>query len=215
MRTLIASIIVSGVSLIAVSAAQAADAVEQIPEAPVAVDQPAPAANWSGYYLGATGNYDFIGKQRGGPSSDDADGFGGSLYTGYNWQSGQIVYGVEADVGMSDQRSFATDGNSLKEGWNGSVRGRVGYDLSPVMIYGTAGVAAANNKLSNAAGSDDKTAVGYTVGAGVETMVTDNITARVEYRYTDYQKKDFDIGGATYSRGFDDHSVKVGIGMKF
>ncbi len=214
MRTLIASIIVSGVSLIAVSAAQAADAVEQIPEAPVAVDQPAPAANWSGYYLGATGNYDFAGTPRGGSVHSDADGWGGSLYTGYNWQSGQIVYGVEADVGIADQKG-AAGGVDMKEGWNGSVRGRVGYDLSPVLVYGTAGVAAANNKVSNAAGSDDKTAVGYTVGAGVETMVTDNITARVEYRYTDYQKKDFNIDGTTYSRGFDDNSVKVGIGMKF
>ncbi len=215
MRTIIASIIVSGASLIAVSAAQAADAVEQIPEAPVAIEQPAPAANWSGYYLGATGNYDFAGKPRGGAGSDESDGFGGSLYTGYNWQSGQIVYGVEADVGYADQKSFAGGGVNMKEGWNGSVRGRVGYDLSPVLVYGTAGVAAANNKVSNAAGSDDKTAVGYTVGAGVETMVTDNITARVEYRYTDYQKKDFNIDGTTYSRGFDDNSVKVGIGMKF
>lgn len=215
MRTIIASIIVSGVSLIAVSAAQAADAVEQIPEAPVAMDQPAPVANWSGYYLGATGNYDFAGKPRGGNGHSDADGFGGSAYTGYNWQSGQIVYGVEADVGLGDQKGYAGNGVDMKEGWNGSVRGRVGYDLSPVMIYGTAGVAAANNKVSNSSGSDDKTSVGYTVGAGVETMVTDNITARVEYRYTDYQKKDFNVGGTTYSRGFDDQSVKVGIGMKF
>lgn len=215
MRTIIASIIISGVSLIAVSAAQAADAVEQIPEAPIANDAPMAVNNWSGYYLGATGNYDFAGKARGGNGSSDADGFGGSLYTGYNWQSGQVVYGVEADVGMSDQKGYAGNGVNMKEGWNGSVRGRVGYDISPVLVYGTAGVAAANNKVSNAAGSDDKTAVGYTVGAGVETMVTNNITARVEYRYTDYQKKDFNVGGTTYSRGFDDNSVKVGIGMKF
>jgi len=215
MRTIIASIIVSGASLIAVSAAQAADAVEQIPEAPVAMEQPAPVANWSGYYLGATGNYDFAGKPDGGDASSKSDGFGGSLYTGYNWQSGQVVYGVEADVGFADQKSYAGNGVDMKEGWNGSVRGRVGYDLSPVLVYGTAGVAAANNKVSNINGSDDKTAVGYTVGAGVETMVTDNITARVEYRYTDYQKKDFNIGADSFSRGFDDHSVKVGIGMKF
>jgi opacity protein-like surface antigen len=29
-------------------------------------------------------------------------------------------------------------------------------------------------------------------------MVTNNITARIEYRYTDYQKKDFNVGGAPH-----------------
>jgi outer membrane immunogenic protein len=69
--------------------------------------------------------------------------------------------------------------------------------------------------FSNAAGSYSYSALGYTVGAGAEAMVTNNITARIEYRYTDYQKNDFNVGGANISRGYDEHSVKVGIGMKF
>ncbi|MFD1746133.1 outer membrane protein [Rhizobium helianthi] len=213
MRTLIATLMASAAALAAVSA-QAADAVTQIPEAPAAVETAAPVSNWSGFYLGGYGAHDW-GKFNKGSNNGSADGWGGGVYGGYNWQSGNIVYGAEADLGYNDQKASAGAGVTGEQKLNGSVRGRVGYDLNPFMIYGTAGLAAADHELSSAAGSDSKTALGYTVGAGVETMVTNNITARVEYRYSDYQDKDFNLGGSTVSRGFDDHSVKVGIGVKF
>ena len=87
--------------------------------------------------------------------------------------------------------------------------------MNPVLVYGTAGVAATNLEVSNGAGSDDNTMVGYTVGAGVETFLTENVTARVEYRYSDYGSDDFNLGGTTVSTGYDDHSVRAGIGLKF
>jgi outer membrane immunogenic protein len=34
---------------------------------------------------------------------------------------------------------------------------------------------------------------GFHIGAGFETMLTDSITARLEYRYTDYSREDFDL----------------------
>ena len=145
----------------------------------------------------------------------DANGVGGTLYGGYNFQNGQIVYGAEADVSYNGEDGSAGAGLTGTQGVNGSLRGRVGYDMNPFLIYGTAGVAAADHKIESATDEDSQVAVGYTVGAGVEALVTDNIMARVEYRYTDYASRDFDIDGAKVSRGFDDHSVKVGIGVKF
>jgi len=203
----------------AFSAAKAADAVNEVPQAPVAYEQPAPISNWSGAYLGATANYDW-GRFTGNGGDSDADGFGGGLYGGYNWQSGQLVYGAEADVNLGDNKGSAGTGNSGeslegKQGVNGSIRARVGYDMNPFLIYGTGGLAIADQKVSNAVSSDSATALGYTVGAGVEAMVTNNITARVEYRYSDYQDKDYSLSSGTVSRGFDDHSVKAGIGVKF
>jgi outer membrane immunogenic protein len=202
----------------AFSAAHAADAVNEVPQAPVAYEQPAPISNWSGAYLGATANYDW-GRFTGNGGDRDADGFGGGLYGGYNWQSGQLVYGAEADVNLGDNKGSAGtfQGESLegKQGVNGSIRARVGYDMNPFLLYGTGGLAIADQKVSNPGSSDNATALGYTVGAGVEAMVTNNITARVEYRYSDYQNKDFTLDTGTVSRGFDDHSVKAGIGVKF
>lgn len=212
MRILVATLMASAASFIAISAANAADAVSQVPEAPVAVEQPVAAATWQGYYLGGYGDYDW-GRFGG---AGDRDGkLGGGAFTGYNWQSGQIVYGVEADLGYNGTKNETIEGNEGKARWNGSVRGRVGYDLNPFMIYGTAGLALQDNKMSDATSSDSKTAVGYTVGVGAEALVTNNITARVEYRYTDYGTDHYNLDSGSFSKGFDDHSVKVGIGVKF
>lgn len=214
MRTLTMILLASATSLMAFQAARAADAVEQIPEAPAATEAyVAPAGSWTGAYVGGAVTYDW--GRFDGSDERDADGVGGSLYGGYNMQSGQIVYGAEADIGYSGVEGSAGTVLDGKQGVNGSLRARVGYDMNPFLIYGTGGIAAANHTIESATDEDEKAAIGYTVGAGVEALVTDNIMARVEYRYTDYASRDFDIDGATVSRGFDDHSVKVGIGVKF
>jgi outer membrane immunogenic protein len=219
MRTLKIMLLASATTVVAF-AAQAADAIYEAPEAPAAAESfSAPAGNWSGAYVGGGVTYDF-GKFTGSTDGRDAKDIGGTVYGGYNMQSGSIVYGGEADISYNgEDGSAGTDATAGSltgtQGVNGSVRGRVGYDLNPFLVYGTAGVAVANHELKNGGDNDEKLAAGYTVGAGVETFVTDNITARVEYRYSDYQKRDFDIGGTTVSRGFDDHSVKVGMGVKF
>jgi Opacity protein and related surface antigens len=212
MRILIATLMTSAASFGAFSAANAADAVDEIPQAPVAIEEAAPVATWEGFYLGGYGQYNW-GRFGG---AGDRDGqFGGGAFTGYNWQSGQIVYGVEADLGYSGNENNTIEGFRGEAGWNGSIRGRVGYDLNPFMIYGTAGLALQDNELSDGTTSDSKTGVGYTVGAGAEAFVTNNITARVEYRYTDYGTDRYDLSGGSVSKGFDDHSVRLGIGVKF
>ncbi len=214
MRTLTMILLASATSFAAIQAASAADAVDQIPEAPAASDNyAAPAGNWSGAYVGGMATYDF--GRFDGANNRDAKALGGSVYGGYNMQNGQLVYGAEADLGYNGEDGSAGAGYKGTQGVNGSIRGRVGYDMNPFLIYGTAGLAVANHELKSATDSDERIAAGYTVGAGVEAMVTDNVTARVEYRYSDYQKRDFDLDGTNVSKGFDDHSVKVGMGVKF
>lgn len=214
MRTFIATLLASAITVVAISAANAADAIDSVPEAPIANDPiGVPAGNWAGGYAGATVQHDWgrFGAQK----DYDATAFGGSLYGGYNMQNDKIVYGAEADVGYNGEKSMYRPGVEGKQGFNGSLRGRVGYDANPVLVYGTAGVAVSNNKLKGPAGSDERVSLGYTVGAGVEGFVTDKITARVEYRYSDYQNKTYNLGGAKTKADFDDHSLKVGVGYKF
>ncbi|MBY3416693.1 porin family protein [Rhizobium laguerreae] len=211
MRVLIAGLMASVFAIAGVSAAQAADAVDQVPEAPVAQEAPVkPAGNWEGFYLGGAGTYNMgdFGSDR------HTYGFGGHVFTGYNWQQGQIVYGVESDLGYSGD-DVSSGGVENKYGWNGSVRGRVGYDMNPFLLYGTAGLAIGDVKVSDDTSDESKTNFGYTVGAGVEAFVTNNITTRLEYRYTDYQSKDYDLDSGSFSRGYDENSVKLGIGVKF
>ncbi len=212
MRTFIATLIASTVSMVAFQAAHAADAIDEVPQAPAAEYSEPVVKNWSGAYVG--GNATWQKGKFNGQDQDRGHALGGGVYGGYNMQSGQLVYGGEADLSYSgvDNNSH---GFTAKQGANGSIRARVGVDLNPVLVYGTGGIAASNVEVeTNAGAKDDATLLGWTAGAGVEAFVTDNVTARVEYRYSDYGKKTFH--GANGQRsGFEDHSIRVGMGVKF
>ena len=199
---------------IAAMPALAADAVEAPPEPPMAApvfEQPAPA--WSGFYAGAFLGYNF-GTFDADGGDIDADGFGGGVFLGGNNQIGSIVYGAELDAGYSGADGTLA-GVDARQTWNGSLRARLGYDFSPVLVYGTAGVAMTQAEVTAGADSDTNTHVGWTVGAGADAMLTESIFGRVEYRYTDYAAKDYTLGATTVSSGFNDHSIKAGIGLKF
>ena len=213
MRTLTTTLAASAFTLAAFQAAQAADAVMDIPQAPAAeYSEPVAAGSWAGGYVGGTASWQKGQFNR--QSGRDANGFGGGVYGGYNMQSGQIVYGGEADLNYSgiDSRNAV---RKAEQGVNGSLRGRVGVDMNPVLLYGTAGLAASNAQMKDATSKDDKTMLGWTAGVGAETFVTNNITARVEYRYTDYSKKNFNLASGVARSGLEDHSVRVGLGVKF
>ncbi|WP_026479906.1 outer membrane protein [Ahrensia sp. 13_GOM-1096m] len=215
-------------ALLSAAPAIAADAIEAPYEPPVSnyVDT-APVNIWSGIYGGASlgytwGKFDLSGDEGQG-GNVDAKGISGLGFVGVNGQSGSIVYGVEGDLGYSDAK-VSIDGEGGKQGIFGSARARLGYAFDPFMLYGTAGVAATQAKLTatvtNDAGnsfhvSDKNTHLGWTVGVGGEALVTENIFTRVEYRYTDYGAKDYNLDGTAVSSGFSDHSVRAGIGLKF
>lgn len=212
MRKFLVSFMASSVAAMTfAAAAQAADAIDSIPEAPQAYEQPAATGNWGGAYVGGAASYNFGRFDKNGFDDKAA---GGQLYGGYNMQDGQLVYGGEADIGYSGNDNI-TGGVKTKQGVNGSLRGRIGVDTGPVLVYGTAGVAAARLKGSDATTSDTRNALGWTAGAGAETMLTDTISARAEYRYTDYQDKNFNLASGVAERGYDEHSLKVGVGVKF
>jgi outer membrane immunogenic protein len=192
--------------------ARAADAITEAPPAPPVAIETAPAYLWAGGYAGIYGGYNW-GDTDG--VSSNTDGYAAGVYGGYNWQFDNFVAGVEADVGYSGADGVSAAGVTADQGAEGSLRARFGYDMNPFLVYGTAGVAATGMEVSDGANSDNNTMVGYTVGAGVETFLTENVTARVEYRYTDYGSKDFNLGGTNVSTGYDDHSVRAGIGLKF
>lgn len=205
-------ILAASVLLLSASAvARAADAIDEIPSAPDAVDA-VPAANWEGAYVGGKLTHQW-GKTKSNQDYD-AKGFGGGVYTGYNKQDGQIVYGAEVDLNYSGiDKSYGKV--NTEQGVNGSLRARLGYDLNPAMVYATGGLAATNLEVSDKTSDSNKTLLGVTIGAGVETAITDQITARTEYRYTNYQTQTFGLDSGAVDRGLKEHQVNVGLGMKF
>ncbi|HWU62528.1 MAG TPA: outer membrane protein [Ensifer sp.] len=211
MRKMIIALVASAASIASVSAAYAADAIDSVPQAPSAPVSAPAVGNWAGGYVGATGSWNW------GPikNSGYANAFGLGGYGGYNFQDGQLVYGVEGNVDYNGAQR-TTNGIKTETGVNGALRGRLGVDMNPFLLYGAAGIAAGSVKVSDGAGnSDSRGVIGWTAGVGAETKVTDNVTARVEYDYTSFGNRTYVLGGTNVSRGYDQNAVKVGIGYKF
>jgi outer membrane immunogenic protein len=124
--------------------------------------------------------------------------YGGLI--GYNVVQGRWVMGLEADLGMSDNSALAQeDDEPLEEfatqeiNYQGSIRFRLrALAGNDTMLYATAGVAFVNSNITAydewldfdaEVGSKDLTSIGYVVGAGVEHMITQNISLRGEGLY--------------------------------
>jgi len=172
---------------------------------------PAPAYagySWLGPYIG--GN---IGYQWGSVSDSAAEPSGSAfgLQAGYNWQSGQIVFGVETDVQWSnadDEVSSRIFSNS----WFGTTRGRLGYAMNNVLLYGTGGLAYGGLELTSGGHSETQSSLGWTLGAGAEVGLTPNWTARVEYLYLGLPDKTYFTGS---SHGFDSSVMRAGVNYRF
>jgi outer membrane immunogenic protein len=102
-------------------------------------DQPYYSSNWQGLYAGVHAGFG---------DSGSADGFVGGGQIGYNWQTGRLVYGVEADFSLSsieEEVRFGMLHASASLDWLATARGRVGYLIDPkILAYATAGLGIAS-----------------------------------------------------------------------
>jgi outer membrane immunogenic protein len=205
------------------------------------------SGTWAGPYVGVTGGFawghsnqtdpGFFIPTGGGPvvipEADGSFSLNGGLLggvAGYNLQYGQWVFGLETDYSWADingssngcgaafiPHTCSTELDSL-----GTFRGRFGYTLGAQgawLIYATGGLAYGDLKgsdsLFNASGSELR--AGWTVGAGVETAVWQNWSAKAEYLYVDLGKSVlFNIGpGIPETVSFTANVFRVGVNYKF
>jgi outer membrane immunogenic protein len=241
-------LIAGAIALFAAGPALAADlpVAPPPPQAPAYVPVVAPVYNWGGIYIGANGGYGFgnsnwnatpgFGFDTIGTGNFNINGgiAGGTI--GANFQSGQFVFGVEADGDWSDIKGNTSAGDcgaantcQTSNDWLATLRGRLGYAFDRVLVYGTAGGAAGDVKATFAGpgfagASTDTTEFGWTAGAGVEVGITENITAKVEYLYVDLSNGSLScpagacVGtGAAFSAPvqFDASLVRAGLNFKF
>ncbi|MFC2248272.1 outer membrane protein [Labrys portucalensis] len=193
-------------------------------------------SDYSDYWI-ASGEWDYKGKLT-------ANGFTAGVYTGYNYQfQNNLVVGIEGDINYDSLKGSARARGNLNFShgapdpittykqraelkWDGSVRLRVGYALDRFLPYVTGGVAFGKYDFAPIWNVDgplrySSTQVGWTVGAGLEYAVTDNLIARVEYRYADYGKKDYFNYSTTAAGNYNDrinlktHTIRAGISYKF
>jgi outer membrane immunogenic protein len=131
--------------------------------------------------------------------------------------------------------------NDWKLPWFATLRGRLGYVADQTwLFYGTGGLAigemgfasslTATANVTNAIGqsfpgfpltastgaSQNVTRVGFVVGGGIEKMLSQNWTAKIEYQYLDWGSYTFLSG-----TGFDtnvrlrDNTIRIGVNYKF
>lgn len=202
--------------------------------APAPAYAPVPVFTWTGFYLGANAGYGFSDNSNfgfGGPltagatvvtpstggifgvGSNNRDGFVGGGQIGYNYQVGQVVFGVEADIqytdfgGRGNGNAFGTavvggnvagvvpgaPGNvaffngGTRSDYFGTVRGRLGYAFDRTLIYATGGYA--YRDVDNAA--PFIAAPFFTTGAGIGVFANPKansdgyaVGGGVEYAFT-------------------------------
>lgn len=212
-----------------------------------------PVFTWDGFYLGA--NLGFRASAAAWPVPDgfvpmsydySSIGVRGGLHGGYNRQfAPRWVAGIEADVSFGDhdtrQANFFPgvvgiifpiapgEFSAIKLKWDGSLRGRLGYLVTPsTMVFGTAGLAWQQVELNiqctffagcPAAGHGETIRPGWTVGGGIETAITGNWFARAEYRYADFGKFNIPLTflGATAGVPIEvaTHEASLGLSYRF
>ena len=234
----------------------------------------APAAGWTGLYIGGNVGYGWDSGSTGisaaaidpalAPAlasfvgaglypaalSPSARGVIGGGQIGYNWQlPSQWLIGLEADLqgsGIEGSDSQTQSGNhdTISTGvtksidWFGTVRGRVGFLVTPQwLLYGTGGLAYGETKSSftttdltqgcvpNGAlcanGASSRVGTGWTAGAGAEAMLGPNWSAKVEYLYVDLGRRSLDIPASTLpivfstSTPFHEQIVRAGVNYHF
>lgn len=179
-----------------------------------------------------------------------AGGFVGGVQAGYNWQwDNNFLLGIEGDIqgssidgrvslnitdGPADTLPFDTlDADAgTKLDWFATLRPRIGWVNDRFVVYGTGGLAWGQTTSSISA-SIDGTSVfdtsitndrfGWTIGAGIEYALTDTITFKTEYLYTDLGSEEIasddlsDDPVTTFTMDSDVafHVVRAGLNFQF
>lgn len=116
--------------------------------------------NWSGFYVGAQGGYvhsstDFSGSVAVPGGDHSEDGFLAGVHVGHDWQEGNYVFGVLADLNYVDVDGIGLEGSfdgkdesyTYDVDWLASARARAGFlPTDRLLVYGTAGGAFAHVK---------------------------------------------------------------------
>jgi len=214
------------------TAAFAADLPNRKGPPPAPVYAP-PPFSWTGFYVGVNGGFgttdvrgnSFIG---GGSVFGSPSGglVGGTM--GYNYQIGQFVVGVEGQLDWADFSKGRTflDGStdSLKVDSVANVLGRAGWAWDRTLFYVAGGYAGADvhagafndtvTGLSYAGSSGWQS--GYAVGGGIEYALTNNISVKGEYLFSQLQGKTYYAGSPDVVKaGLDLNTFKLGVNYKF
>ncbi|BCJ91378.1 membrane protein [Terrihabitans soli] len=200
--------------------------------ASVAADYAAPVENvdvWSGYFVGIAGGYAFKDvdvDNDDGAFEDDlgSDDFIIGAYYGRNWQSDNLVFGLDSSfnyIGLEEDDVLGDVGGpelDVEANFLGLSRVKVGFAFDNTLIYAAGGIATTIISVDEVGTGedDDDWAFGFTVGAGVEHKFSEHWSARIEYAYFSIESDEieFDTAG-TVDVDLEGHIVRGGVAYHF
>jgi outer membrane immunogenic protein len=207
-------VLMTAIGISAALAADIAPRARQAPREPLYV-----AYNWTGAYIGLNGGGGWGNSNFSAPFSSNSIRTSGGLIggtLGYNWQAGQMVYGLEGDIDWTNLRgsgACALTSCEARNSWLGTARGRLGYAMDRVMPYVTGGLAVGDIRTSVAGvGSASSTKAGWTLGGGIEAAISGPVTAKVEYLYVDLGRGGSVLGS---DASFHTNILRAGINYRF
>ena len=194
-----------------------------------------PAYSWTGFYVGGALGAGAVVHQLNSnsiPGGLEFNGLGGEgifaeLNGGYDYDFGSWVAGVQVDgrySGISTDLNLGGLGISVDADYGFDVLARAGLKLSEsTLAYALAGYSWQHFNIdipSAIGGSDiDWDSSGFSVGGGLETAVTENVSVNLEYRYSQFEDHDFSSefnapsGSLEVEPSF--HTVRIGAKYKF
>ena len=205
-----------------------------------AANQPDPGgsakANWTGLYLGGAGGvigstYILGASVPGASASTSLGGQGvmGGVFGGFDYQfADQAVVGIMGDLTWANPQALtalsgfgagASVTTTSSMAW--SVMGRLGYLPMPsTLLYAAAGYTGEqiNTTISafvpgaGGVASENDVVNGWTIGPGIETVIADGWSTRLEYRYSQYETKTV-LGGATVQPS--NQTIRAGLSYRF
>jgi opacity protein-like surface antigen len=225
-----------------------------VPGAPAAAPAPLYAKmptmavyDWTGFYFGGHGSFDWAktditttntltGIVDGAASTSRSSAHGGAQ-VGFDYMVlSRVVIGFAADISTGDDitttfsNAAGTNVHSeeTKIVGSGTVRGRLGYALANVLLYGTGGWAWTSEtatrtqltgKTSVATPGTIETAPanlnGWVAGAGLAFGFWHNWEVFGEYRYTSYQTISIAFPAALHTTTFTTSGSSVIAGLNF
>lgn len=218
--------VIGGAAMCIASLAQAAD-LPYRSAAPGNYDYP-PSFTWTGFYAGLNtgvgiGTYNGTGAPYFG---SDPKGWLLGVTAGYNYQSGNLLMGGEADFDWSRIASDATvypgvTSTGIVQNMS-TIRARFGYTMDRILVFGTGGYAGAsirgvlNNVPRGSVADQSYWANGFALGFGAEYAITPHITAKAEYIYTSFGSNTYFTGTPNVSSvGANINLLRAGVNYKF
>ncbi len=165
--------------------------------------------------------------------------YGGQI--GYNWQNGNLVFGINASYSGSEIDGAQNTCESVlviitadcdrELEWLATVTGRIGYASGRTMVYAHGGVAWGEidtnidvnfiglGPIATLSGSETHT--GYVVGLGLQHALSDNLVVGIEYSHIDLGDENHGLSAAGGPTGLSSNvemeidSINMTVNWKF